>query len=71
MAFVSFYLLGWSPLFWTYGRNILAPLEKTGAKVDSKAPFKERFNEFVSDPTVQRIFSPPVRLWRFLVLVCS
>jgi predicted permease len=30
VAFVSFYLLGWSPAFWTIGRNILSPISSSG-----------------------------------------
>jgi len=50
VAFISFYLLGWSPAFWTIGRNMLAPPTTSNGSdggVDSGS-------------WTERIFGPPV-----------
>lgn len=64
VAFISFYLLGWSPAFWTYGRNILSPMDPAGASDaaaggEGASPLS-KLNAFVSSPTFKRVVSPPV-----------
>ena len=46
---ISFYLLGWSPFFWSFGRKVL---------VDSPTAFKQQKKETFS--TLRGLFPPPV-----------
>jgi len=56
VALISFYLLGWSPSFWTFGRSILSSEEKV-AEADKEAG---GLKALLASPTAQRILSPPV-----------
>ena len=49
-ACVSFYLLMWTPTYWSYGRNMLGTYEKSGETQDSGGVVAE----------LKRFFSPPV-----------
>eukprot|EP00624_Nannochloropsis_granulata_P001349 evm.model.NODE_1652_length_22004_cov_31.522722.6 len=66
ISYISFYLLGWTPIFWTYGYNLL---------VDSPPPSPESVDEkeaiaSLSDkakylfknppPVLKRVASPPI-----------
>jgi predicted permease len=51
VAYVSLYLLGWSPLFWIVGPAILQENAPSGQPVDKKAQ---------RNLLLKRIFSPPV-----------
>lgn len=51
VAYVSLYLLGWSPLFWIFGPAILAPTKDESKQEDRSEKMKE---------LASRVFSPPV-----------
>lgn len=51
VAYISLYLLGWSPLFWIIGPGILEDESAAGKAVDPKKKTAE---------LLKRIFSPPV-----------
>jgi len=61
VAYISFYLLGWSPMFWTYGFSIAAgKKESTAPALPEGASALDKIKAWWSDPNTQRIFSPPV-----------
>ena len=64
VAFISFYLLGWSPAFWTVGRNMLSPPSSgsDSGERSEKPPLvsKARLQLVLSNPQTKRILSPPV-----------
>ncbi|CAM9880173.1 unnamed protein product [Chrysoparadoxa australica] len=68
VAYISFYLLGWSPMFWTAGYSILAnkappaslqnDIDKGSLNILQRAVVEKQ--ELAENPTVKRILSPPV-----------
>jgi len=66
VAYISFYLLGWSPMFWTYGYGIAAggkttePVVLDTSGMTAIQAFKAKIKIWWNDPNTRRIFSPPV-----------
>lgn len=61
VAYVSFYLLAWSPLFWTYGYNIVADnMSEALDKRENAGPRRRpTLQEIVASPRFKRIVNPP------------
>lgn len=58
-AAVSFYLLAWSPLFWTFGKIILSGPTDDGVNGTSKSPIEKVMSgvkQFLSPPVVGSLF---------------
>ncbi|CAM9369300.1 unnamed protein product [Pylaiella littoralis] len=71
VAYISFYLLGWSPMFWTAGYTMVAGAPQPSAPIsEADAQHFERLSPFrklvvtiqrlKASPTCKRIASPPV-----------
>ncbi|CAM9792544.1 unnamed protein product, partial [Discosporangium mesarthrocarpum] len=71
VAYISFYLLGWSPMFWTAGYTMLAgkplptapPAEKDPEHFKKLSIFRKAVvmaQQVKASPTFKRIVSPPV-----------
>ena len=64
ISYVSFYLLGWSPIFWTLGFSQLAGETRTPPSPGAPQPrgLRDRVVGFVKSPPapLKRIFSPPI-----------
>lgn len=66
VAYVSLYLLGWSPLFWIIGPAILKENDTSGKVEDKAAKMKELFSRIFSPPVVGSIFGMIVGFVPFL-----
>lgn len=66
ISYISFYLLGWTPIFWTYGYSLLVPAEaptaQSIAEKESVVTLADRIKYFIRHPpaTIKRILSPPI-----------
>ena len=66
VAYVSLYLLGWSPLFWIFAPAILAPTKDPTKVVDQKQKMKELATRVFSPPVLGSLFGMVVGLTPFL-----
>jgi predicted permease len=66
VAYVSLYLLGWSPLFWIFGPAILAPEKDPSVKEDNSEKMKELASRVFSPPVLGSIFGMVVGATPFL-----
>lgn len=66
VAYVSLYLLGWSPLFWIFAPAILAPTKDPTKAVDQKQKMKELATRVFSPPVMGSLFGMVVGLTPFL-----
>ena len=65
VSYISFYLLGWSPIFWTLGYIILNPRNRAAPTTQSKSrhaatTVQGRLASIARSPAVGRIMSPPI-----------
>eukprot|EP00903_Cladosiphon_okamuranus_P013388 g12476.t1 len=71
VAYISFYLLGWSPMFWTAGYTMVAGQPQPSAPISpadaehyqTLSPFRKAVvsaHRLKASPTFKRIASPPV-----------
>ncbi|KAA8491501.1 Protein PIN-LIKES 1 [Porphyridium purpureum] len=68
---ISFFLLGWSPLFWSIGYMIMAgeastksagatQLAAPSLNADARTGIRARIQQLVRHPMVARVFAPPI-----------
>jgi len=66
ISYISFYLLGWTPIFWTYGYNLLVdsppPSPESVAEKQAITSLPGKIKYFVKNPpaVLKRVASPPI-----------